>query len=954
MAEGAVTFLLNKLASLVEHKVQLIIGGDWEEILILRWELEQIRALLRDADVLEESDEELKVWVKQVRDVAHDAEDVVDEFTLLKERDHGEGFYGSLHMLCHRVKSVKARYRIDSELQGINSRIRSIFASRKRLVHKLDTALIKGSSSSINSGNGWHDRRDDALLLDYADLVGVDGPKRQLVRWLVDGGSERQVVAVTGMGGMGKTALVKKVYDDLEVKKYFKTRVWIAVSQSFSQEELLRNFVVSLTCALRRSVPVALENMSIDGMKMLMKSLLQKRRYLVVLDDIWNLHEWEALKYALPNNNSGSRVMLTTRKADVAFTAASTEFRGAVYNLMPLSNDESWDLFCRKAFQGDSCPSYLFEICNDILSKCEGLPLAIVALSGVLARKDKRRIDEWDVIRRSLGAEIHGNDKLEDLKRVLFLSFNDLPYYLKSCFLYLSIFPEGPIKRMRMIRLWIAEGFVEAKEGRTLEEVAEDYLNELLNRNLIQPVATMKLDWRVKAYRVHGLFHEIIISKSRDQNFACIVRAQSSIWPERARRLSIHGSFPSMQQNRSACQLRSFFMFGAEELSLRTYFPVGFKLLRVLDMEGTPLKTFPMEVVDLHYLRNLSLRKTKVKIIPRSIGKLKNLETLDLKHTMVTELPLDILKLQSLRHLLVYRFETNVSYAHFNLKSGFKAFSGIGALRSLQQLCFTEADQACSMMMSDLGNLNQLRRLGIIKLRKLDGPALCSSIERMTNLRMLSLTSTAENEELDLQHLSSPPRFLERLYLSGRLEELPCWISSLRSMVKLFLKWSSLKDDPLVHLQDLPNLVHLELLQACDGDTLHFRAGKFKKLKLLGLDKFDTLEIVEVGKGAMPCLEKLIIQRCSSLYKVPSGVEHLTELKVIEFFDMPNELIMKLRPDGNGVDYWKVAHVPEVYSTYWRDGGWDVYSIESFRERETTPPAGTAMRSHRRRTLWKV
>ncbi|XP_062073442.1 disease resistance protein RPM1-like isoform X2 [Humulus lupulus] len=929
MAESAVSFLLNKLASLVENEVQLVKGG-WEEILFLRWELERMRAFLRDADALEESDEELKIWVKQVRDVAHDAEDAVDEFTLLRDLDHGEGFYGSINKLCHSVKNVKASYRIDFELKRINSRIRSIFAARKRLDHKLDIAM-KGSSLFHSS----------------------DEPKKKLIRWLVDGGSVRKVISVTGMGGMGKTALVKKVFDDLEVKTYFKTRVWITVSQSYSQEELLKEFILSLNFAMSRSFEKGVDNMSIDEMKVLIKKYLQKRRYLVVLDDIWHLHEWEAVKYALPNNNSGSKVMLTTRKADVASTAACTHYRGEVYNLMPLARNESWDLFCVKAFQENSCPPYLFEICDSILRKCEGLPLAIVALSGVLATKDKRRIDEWDVIRRSLGAELHGNDKLEDLKRVLYLSFNDLPYYLKSCFLYLSIFPEGPIKRMRIIRLWIAEGFVNAKEGWTLEEVAEDYLNELLNRNLFL-VATEKSDCRIKAYRIHGLLREIIILKSRHQNFASIVKAQNSIWPDRTRRLSLHGALPSHERHkRSAYQLRSFFMFGVEQSSLRTYFPVGFKLLRVFDMEGAPLKKFPVEVVDLYYLRYLSLRKTKVKTIPRSIGKLKNLETLDLKHTMVTELPRDILKLKKLRHLLVYHNDTSVPYAHFNIKFGFKEFSGIGALTSLQQVCFLEANEACSMI-SELRNLNQLRRLGIMKLRKQDGPALCSSIERLINLRVLSIKSTAEDEEIDLQQLSSPPRFLERLYLTGRLVELPHWIPSLRSLGRLFLKWSTLKGDPLVYLQDLPILVHLELLQAFDGNTLHFRAGKFKKLKFLGLDKFDKLESVEVGKGAMPCLEKLIIQRCNSLFKVPSGVEHLTELKGIEFFDMPNELIMKLSPDGKGEDYWKVAHVPEVCSTYWRDGGWDVYSIESFREREKTPPAGTVVRSHRCRTLWKV
>lgn len=152
MAESAVTFLISKLASLVDNEVQLIKGG-WEQFLYLKWDLERIRAFLRDADALEESDEELKIWVKQVRDVAHDAEDVVDEFTLLREHDHGEGFYFSFHRFCHHVKNAKAHYRLHHELQHINSRIKTIFAARKRLVHKLDMALQ--GSSLINSGMSY-------------------------------------------------------------------------------------------------------------------------------------------------------------------------------------------------------------------------------------------------------------------------------------------------------------------------------------------------------------------------------------------------------------------------------------------------------------------------------------------------------------------------------------------------------------------------------------------------------------------------------------------------------------------------------------------------------------------------------------------------------------------------------------------------------------------------------
>lgn len=806
----------------------------------------------------------------------------------------------------------------------------------------------------MTGNDSWHDRREDALLLDDVDLVGLDEPKKQLISWLVNGGSVRKVVAVCAMGGIGKTTLVKKVYDDCEVKKHFKTRVWITVSQSSNKEDLFKDMIKTLSFVIRRPIPEGMDSMSSDEMKIIIKNLLQRRKYLVVLDDVWHINEWKSVKHALSNNNYGSRVMLTTRKADVASTCC-LEFEGNIYNMSPLPADDSWCLFSRKAFQGKSCPTYLVEFCKYLMKRCEGLPLAIVALSGVLAMKDSRRIDEWDMICRSLGAEIHGNDKLEDLKKVLLLSFNDLPYYLKSCFLYLSIFPEDYlIKHMRMIRLWIAEGFVEAKEGRTLEEVAEDYLKELLNRNLVQ-VAGTTTDGRVKTYRVHSILREIIISKSRDQDFAATVKAQNLMWPERTRRLSIHNMLPTTLQYRSISQLRSLFIFGAvEKSSLQGFFHGDYKLLRVLDLHAAPLNKFPTEVVDLYYLRYLSFRETKVKMIPRSIGKLKNLETLDLKKTRVVELPIEILQLQRLRHLLIYHFKLeSYAHAHCYSKFGFKGLPGIGGLQSLQKLCFIEANEGSNMMIRELGKLNQLKRLGIMKLKQQDGKSLCYSIQKLTNLRALAITSTGENEMIDLCYLSTPPQFLERLYLTGHLEELPNWIPSLHCLVRLFLKWSRLKDDPLKHLQDLPSLVHLELLEAYNGSTLCFKSGKFKKLKLLGLDQADTLEHIEVEKGAMPCLEKLTIQRCNLLSRLPSGIEHLSKLKWLEFFDMPDELIKKLRPDGESTEYWKISHIPEVYSTYWRDGGWDVVSTRGFKVRKNTPP-GTVIGRHIRPTLWKV
>ncbi|KAL7217974.1 hypothetical protein ACSBR2_011239 [Camellia fascicularis] len=178
-------------------------------------------------------------------------------------------------------------------------------------------------------------------------------------------------------------------------------------------------------------------------------------------------------------------------------SSASKEYHGNVYNLQPLTLEESWTLFCRKTFMENSCPSHLEGLSKAILNRCEGLPLAIVAISGLLSTKDTSSVEEWDKIYRSLGAELQGNDKLLSMKKILSLSYIDLPYYLKFCFLYLSVFPEDCfIDHWRLIRLWVAEGFVEMKAGMTKEEVAESYLNELINRSLVQ-VAEMRNDGRL-------------------------------------------------------------------------------------------------------------------------------------------------------------------------------------------------------------------------------------------------------------------------------------------------------------------------------------------------------------------------------------------------------------------------------------------------------------------------
>ncbi|KAM3323363.1 hypothetical protein P3S67_004514 [Capsicum chacoense] len=402
----------------------------------------------------------------------------------------------------------------------------------------------------------------------------------------------------------------------------------------------------------------------------------------------------------------------------------------------------------------------------------------------------------------------------------------------------------------------------------------------------------------MKLGQIHDLYRELILSKSRNDNFTVTVDEQNKLWPEKTRRLSLHGMLGNLQVKGSVTKLRSLLTFGVvdpQSCSCISQVLGSGRMLRVLDLRGAPLKMIPETVFKLFHLRYRSLRNTNVKVLPRSIERLKQLEIVDLKQTYITELPVEILKLQNLRHLLVYSHVSN-SYLPYNCSPGFKAFREIGALRALQKLVYIEATPSTGIL-SEVGMLSKLRRLCIMKLRKEDGRTLCSSIEKLRKLESLNLKSLEENEILDLSYMLLPPPFLQRLYLTGHIVKLPKWIQDLNSLVKIYFRWRRLTEDPLKYLQDFPNLVHLEFLVGYTGEELYFEQRKFQMLKLLNLDRLEGLRQITIGEGVVPHLEKMVIQRCAFLESVPNGIECLLNLKVLEFFDIPDEFITTLHRD---------------------------------------------------------
>eukprot|EP00261_Vitis_vinifera_P031617 XP_019072860.1 PREDICTED: putative disease resistance protein RGA4 isoform X1 [Vitis vinifera] len=797
--------------------------GVAKELTKLTKKLTTIKGVLVDAEKRQEESDAVKAWVRRLKDVVYDADDLLDDFATHQLQRGGvarqvSDFFSSSNQLVFRFK--------------MSSKVKNIKEEVDEIVKEINLLkLVQGNIVQREVESSWRETHSFVLT---SEIVGREENKEEIIKSLVSSDNQEilSMVAIVGIGGLGKTTLAQLVYNDEKVVQYFEPRIWVCVSDHFDVKSLVKKF-------LKEVCEQDVEWLELNGLKNLLHKKISQKRCLLVLDDVWNENpeKWDQLKSLLMVVGKGSKILVTTRHSKVA----SIMGINSPFFLEGLKDSLAWDLFSKIAFaeEPEKVHPKLVEMGKEIVNMCNGVPLVIKTLGAMLRLKTEE--SHWLSIKNnrnllSLGA---GND---NVLSVLKLSYNDLPIYLKQCFTYCALFlKDYKIEKNMLVQLWMAQGYIQPLD----ENVGHQYFEELLSRSLLEKFRNDAFN-NILSCKMHDLMHDL--AQSVVESEVLILEDDVKEIPKEVRHVSLFNSMNLKLKALRAKHIRTFLsipIHGYKDDSIPNIYFSSFKCLRVLSLNGFKVKEVPKSLGKLSHLRYLDLSHNKFEVLPNSITRLKNLQTLKLIGCHVLkEMPKDMRQLINLRH---WEYDGYLSMP-----------CGIGKLTLLQSLpLFVVGNERGVGRLSELKGLNNLK--GKLRIQKLENVRDAVDESDKANLRekkyirMLALgwenrsAQSGRDAEKLMEGLHPPPS-LEELRI-GRYGGMgfPSWM---RNGVL-----SQLKSLQLVDLSEVEYL-------GCSSEGPIFPC--LENLFLIQMPKLKELWRRDTTHPptSCPCLSHLQIQGC--------------------------------------------------------------------------------------------
>ncbi|XP_042959234.1 putative disease resistance RPP13-like protein 1 [Carya illinoinensis] len=662
---------------------------------VLLWKLKNamlsVKAVLEDAEEKQLMDSVVKVWVDELKDVIYDAEDILDEIAtedLQRKLQDAE----SPTLVRNLRNSFSAL--LEHFFKKVDKKVEELLDRLEDLTKQKD---CMGLREGIGVGGKQYPERLSTSYVSQSDTFGRNEDKEKVIDLLLlsdASGNERCVIAIVGMGGIGKTTLAQLAYNDGRVKEHFNLKIWFCVSEEFAVPNVMKSIIEQSATS---SAPSSEDP---EQLQVMLKKNLTGKKFLLVLDDVWSekpCHR-EFLSQLLHYGTRESKILVTTRNESVALAMKAT----ATHHLKFLPNDDCWSLFEKHAFRDGSSNAdpEIKDIGRQIVKKCKGLPLAIKAIGDLLWFESN--VERWMNILKSNLWDLHmkGTDILPALR----LSYKYLPSYLKRCFAYCSIFPKDyNFKKDQLVLLWMAEGFLQQSEIETMEEVGNRYFDALVSRSLFQ----QSLETYESGFVMHDLVNDLANFVTGQFGFMRLEGDNSKEIGRMTRYLSyFHRSSDNFDKNieedlYKAKQLRTFLVSDCKEWS-EIKMPRAW-CLKVLSLSRRmQLIELPDSISKMKHLRYLDFSECKdINRLPDSICVLCNLQTLKLSKCWKLErLPRDMWKLINLRHLQI---DGTKQLKEMPIQMG-----RLKCLQTLSKFIVNKHDSGSSNI-GELGNLINLR-----------------------------------------------------------------------------------------------------------------------------------------------------------------------------------------------------------------------------------------------------